>query len=333
MWKWIVILLFSGGVMAQEKTNYPASDHFDGEKFYNTPKTSNKSLVQVLKWKFTSKKASWPANRDNKVYDLHPLSESRAMVTWVNHATFLVQLKGLTVLTDPLYSKRASPFTYFGPQRVRAPGVAIENLPKVDLVVISHNHYDHLDIETLKTLSKKFDPLFFVPLGDKKLLESAGIKKVKELDWYQAENVNGVPVQFLPSQHWSARWLNDKNESLWGGYMIGKDFKVYFAGDTGYGPHFQKIREKVGAPDVALLPIGAYEPRWFMKEHHMNPDDAAMAHKDLGAKQSIGMHFGTVQLTDEDIDEPLEKLKKAKLDHNLADKEFITLDIGESLSL
>lgn len=333
MWKVLFLFLFSGCAMAKAKTNYPVSDHYDGKVFFNTPQTSNKSLVQVLQWKFTSKKAIWPNHRENKVYDLKPFSESRALITWVNHATFLVQMKGLTVLTDPLYSQRASPFTYFGPKRSRAPGVAIDNLPQVDLVVVSHNHYDHLDIETLKTLSKKFDPLFFVPLGDKKLLESVGIAKVKELDWYQTENVNGVPVQFLPSQHWSARWLNDKNESLWGSYMIGKEFKIYFAGDTGYGPHFQKIREKVGAPNVALLPIGAYEPRWFMKEHHMNPDDAAMAHKDLGAQQSIGMHFGTVQLTDEDIDAPIEALKEAKSKHQLGEKEFLTLDIGESLSL
>jgi len=329
----LVFIFWSGWGVAQEKSNYAVSDHYDGEKFYNTPKTSNKSLLSVLKWRFTSQRAVWPVNRENKIYPAGDIGDRQALVTWLNHASFLVRLKGLNVITDPQFSKRASPFTFLGPQRVRAPGVAIKDLPGVDVVVISHNHYDHLDLASLKQLDEKFHPLFLVPLGDKKLLASEGIANVKEMDWYQTEMVNGQPITFLPAQHWSARWINDKNESLWGSYMMGKEFKVYFAGDTGYGAHFQKVREKAGAPDVALLPIGAYEPRWFMKEHHMNPEDAVMAHKDLGAKKSIGMHFGTFQLTDEGIDAPIDALKEARQKYGLADENFITLDIGESLSL
>lgn len=305
---------------------YPLSDHYNGDTFFNPGNHEIKSLWQVLKWKLTTEASPWPATVPNRKYPFATFSpDQRAKITFINHATFLLQFEDLTVLTDPIFAKRASPVSFAGPKRVREPGLRLEELPAVDVVIISHNHYDHLSLESLKHIDEKFHPLFLVPLGDEELLKKAGIQNVREMDWWQEQRVKEHTITFLPAQHWSARGLFDKCKSLWGSYFIsGKDFKTYFAGDTGYSDHFKRIRERLGGPDVALLPIGAYEPRWFMKFSHMNPEDAVVAHSDLAAKLSIGMHFGTFQLTDEGIDDPVEALKR------VAAENFIILDQGES---
>lgn len=311
------------------------SDHFDGKHYFNPDYPNElKSFWQVLKWKMTADTKKWPDSLENKNYPLRPLTpEEKVNATFINHATFLLQFPGLNVLTDPVYSERTSPFTFMGPKRVRAPGIPFDILPAIDVVVVSHNHYDHLDLETLKMIDAKFHPLFLVPLGDERYLKEAGIQNVKQMDWWEEVRVKDVKFTFAPSRHWSARHLWDKNESLWGSFMIDSGaVKVYHAGDTGHGKHFLDIKTRLGAPDLALLPIGAYKPRWFMQAMHMDPEDAVKAHIDLGAARSIGMHFGTFQLTDEGIDEPVNDLLTNLNKYQIANDKFLVLDQGQAIS-
>ena len=324
--KFLLTLIFLLSTQVFAQTKYPISDHYDGKVFFNPNDHHLHGLWDILKWKMTAETATWPSSVANKAYPLPVVSpDQRSVVTFINHATFLIQLKDLNILTDPLFSERASPLKFMGPKRIREPGIQLELLPKIDVVVISHNHYDHLDLEALKLLDAKFHPLMLVPLGDEKLLKEAGIQNVREMDWWQEQEIRDHKIVFTPAQHWSARGLFDKCESLWGSYFIlSPDFKLYFGGDTGYGPHFGNIRLRLGAPDLSLLPIGAYAPRWFMQHHHMEPEEAVKAHADLNSNISIGMHFGTFQLTDEAVDEPVERIKKA------GGESFMVLDQGES---
>lgn len=316
-------------------SNYPISDHYDGEKFHNLGKNDDlKSFFTVLKWKLTSDVDEFPEHVPIKNYPYRSLAPNEKVnATFINHATFLVQLPGLNVLTDPIYSMRASPFSFMGPKRVKEPGLPFDVLPKIDVVLVSHNHYDHLDLETLKRLDEKFHPLFLVALGDEDLLKKNGIQNVKPMDWWEEVKVKDVKFIFTPAQHWSARHFWDKNDALWGSWMIDNGIqKIYHGGDTGYSGHFRDIKSRLGAPDLALLPIGAYEPRWFMKHHHMNPKEAVKAHIDLGATRTIGMHFGTFQLTDEGINQPEMDLRKAKADSKISDDQFLVLEQGQSIS-
>jgi L-ascorbate metabolism protein UlaG (beta-lactamase superfamily) len=311
---------------------YPKSDHFDGEKFFNPEFKHENSFWDVVKWKWTSDDVKWEKNVPNKNYPSMVLApEGKAVLTFINHSTFLIQLQGMNILTDPIFAERVSPYKFIGPKRVRPPGVALERLPKIDLVLISHNHYDHLDIESLKIIDGKYHPLFLVPLGDEKLLKEEGIQNVLAMDWWQEYKLRDTTIVFTPAQHWSARGLFDKSESLWGGYFISHPLiKLFHAGDTGHASHFKKIAEKLGNPDVAMIPIGAYEPRWFMKGHHLNPEEAIFAHKDLGSKFSIGMHFGTFPLTDEGREQPVQELEIALSKHEMDPDYFMVLDHGES---
>lgn len=314
--------------------SYPKSDHYDGKKFFLPWGDDLKGFFTVLKWKWTSEPVKWPEQIKNKNYPLRPLTPTEKInATFINHATFLLQLPGVNVLTDPVFSERTSPYSFMGPKRVREPGIPFDVLPPIDVVVVSHNHYDHMDIEALKMIDAKFHPLFLVPLGDEKHLLEAKIQNVKALDWWEEMKVKDVRFIFAPSQHWSARQLWDKNECLWGSWMIDNGAqKVYFAGDTGYGKHFLDIKSRLGSPDLALLPIGAYKPRWFMQYYHMNPEEAVKAHMDLGADRSLAMHFGTFQLTDEGVDEPVNDLKEALIKLQVSDSKFLILDQGQALS-
>ena len=320
--------------MTAHGSTYKKSDHFDGEKFHNPGQNDLKSLFTVLKWKLAFEAKDWPSHVSNKNYPLRLLTPTeKANVTFINHATFLLQLEGLNILTDPVYSERVSPFKLIGPKRVRAPGIAFDLLPAIDVVLISHNHYDHLDLATLRSLDAKYHPLFLVPLGIEKFLKAEGLQNVKELDWWEEQRIKDVKITFTPAQHWSSRTPFDKNETLWGSFYVDNSkTKIYFAGDTGYSTHFKEIRDRLGAPDLALLPIGAYLPRWFMKVHHMNPEDAVLAHKDLAAIKSIGMHFGTFQLTDEGIEDPVIDLEKALRAQNLSTETFMVLDQGQAIA-
>ena len=317
------LLLFAFSVFAKD---YPLSDHYDGKKFFNPGDNQLLSFWQILKWKMNNSAATWPVHVPNRIYPTAVLSpEHKAAVTFINHATFLLQYQDLTILTDPIFSSKASPSSYFGPHRVREPGLKIEELPKIDVIIISHNHYDHMDLDSLKLIDAKFKPLILVPLGDEKLLLESGVQNVREMDWWQEEMIRGHKIVFTPSQHWSARGFFDQCQSLWGSYYIqSPGFKTYFGGDTGYSDHFKKTQTRLGAPDLALLPIGAYAPEELMRVNHMTPEDAIKAHGDLKSALSVGMHFGTFQLTDESMEAPLERIEKAQVD------QFIVLDIGES---
>lgn len=314
----------------------PASDHFDGKVFFNPtlPQGSASNMWKGLSMWFMQEKPEWPKNLQNGGTPqlTLPLEKHQVALTFINHASFLIQLPGLNILTDPVWSKRVSPFSFIGPARAREPGIAFETLPKIDVVLISHNHYDHMDRVTLLRLEKQFSPKFLVALGDAARARSWGLKNVQELDWW--ENTAVAPttvITFAPTQHFSSRGLFDRNHSLWGSYMIEHHGKrIYFGGDAGYSAHYKTIQQRLGDVSVALLPIGAYEPRWFMKNMHVNPTEAVEAHKDLRAKHSIGMHFGTFQLSSEQYDQPAKDLATATAAAGLPSKAFITIDEGST---
>ncbi len=326
--KWTLLFLLCFRLSAAVTES--GSDHFDGKYFFNPGQEDKNSFFDLLKWKFTSRPAEWPEHVPNKDYPAPILPEGKkATFTFINHATFLIQTPQVTFITDPVFSERVSPFKFIGPKRVRAPGVALDKLPVIDVVMVSHNHYDHMDLDSLRALDAKFHPLFIVPLGNREFLVERGLQNVIELDWWEEHKVKDAIITFTPTQHWSSRTLWDKYETLWGSYMVTlPGFKFYFGGDTGYAEHFRDIKMRLGAPDVALLPMGAYEPRWFMKKHHLNPAEAIQAHADLEAGHSFGMHFGTFQLTDEGIDAPVFDLNKTLGEIT----NFTILDQGEGQS-
>lgn len=311
----------------------PPSDHFDGERFFNPGAPAGRSFGDFLRWQRTRQRTPWPQRVENRARPALPaqLDRGQLALTFVNHITFLLQFRGLNVLTDPVYSERVSPFHNLGPKRVRDPGLAFDDLPPIQLVLISHNHYDHLDIETLLRLQATHAPRFVTSLGNRAFLAEFGIHAVDDLDWWQSVELSGATVTLTPAQHWSSRRPRNRNRTLWGGFVVSSaGCRVYFAGDTGYGPHFRTVRERFGRMDVALLPIGAYEPRWFMSDQHMNPDDAVRAHLDLDPRVSVGTHFGCFQLTDEGIDAPLRDLAVARQTHGVSPEAFVALETGET---
>ena len=315
-------------------SNGPKSDHYSGSKFFNPTDPEGNGVWAGLKMLLTLKFEKWPETVINSpALDLnHPLSADEIAVTFVNHATVLVQSKSFNFLTDPVWSERVSPLSWAGPKRHREPGIPFDKLPNIHFVVISHNHYDHMDLSTLKRLDETFHPQFFVPLGNKNILQDNGISNVIELDWWQSfEFAPSLNVSLTPAEHFSGRSPFDRNKALWGSYVIALGgHTLYFGGDTAYSPHFKAICERFGSPSVAFLPIGAYEPRWFMKVVHVNPEEAVQAHLDLGTTQSIGIHFGTFQLTNERIDQPVKDLETALKRKNIPKNEFVTLSEGRT---
>ena len=311
----------------------PASNHFDGRHFFNSDAPAGRSFGDFLRWRRTAHPKSWPVWVENRARPALPaqLEPGQIALTFINHITFLIQAHGLNILTDPVYSERASPLRNRGPKRVRAPGLPFEQLPPIHLVLVSHNHYDHLDLDTLMRIEAAHAPEFVTPLGNKPFLEQHGLRRVRELDWWQSLDVANTTVTLTPAQHWSSRGPGNRNRTLWGGFMVRMGTaNVFFAGDTGYSQHFKEIRARLGAVDLALLPIGAYEPRWFMRDQHMNPDDAVRAHLDLQAGVSIATHFGCFQLTDEGIDDPVIELEAARREHNVAREAFQVMETGET---
>jgi L-ascorbate metabolism protein UlaG (beta-lactamase superfamily) len=301
--------------------------HFDGKRFYNPDAPQALGFSDVLRWKQSSRPEKSPRFISDVKQSIPPqrVEGSELRVTLVNHSTVLLQQLGMNILTDPIWSERTSPLSWIGPRRRRAPGVAWENLPPIDIVLLSHNHYDHLDLPTLRRLASRGDSTFVVPIGCAALLRAEKIGPVQELDWGEELALKGCTVNSVPAFHFSSRWLQDRNKTLWCGYVMEcQERVVYFAGDTAFGPHFQQIREKFGSPRLALLPIGAYLPRWFMSPVHMGPDDAVRAHQILGAQTSIAIHHGTFQLADDGIDTP-----KKELGNEVRDERFLALNNGQ----
>jgi len=257
--------------------------------------------------------------------------ENSASVTWIGHATVLVEMEQVTILTDPMWSDWPSPVPFIGPRRYVPPGVLIKDLPPIDVVLISHNHFDHLDLPSLKKLSSRdLNTQFLVPLGNAELLVQHGITNVQELDWGDRVTVNGASVICLPSQHWSKRKLTDTNKTLWASWaVIGAKKRFYFAGDTGYFPEFSRIGEKLGPFDMAAMPIGAYEPRSMMQSTHMNPEEAVEAALKLQAKKVLAIHFGTFDLSDEPLAEPPKRFKVAAAERGLGRENAWVMKIGQ----
>ena len=276
----------------------------------------------------------WPASIAVSPVAPPPLGDAAAAITFVGHSTFLVQTPSGHVLIDPVYSMRAGPFGWIGPRRVRRPAVAFDDLPPISTVLLSHNHYDHCDLRTLAALRERFEPHVITPIGNARLLRWAGIRDVEELDWWQTSAASPLRVVLTPAQHFSARSPFDRNRALWGGFVLSAgEARIFFAGDTGYAPHFADVRARCGPADLALLPVGAYEPRWFMRDMHMNPAEAVQAHEDLGSRCSVAMHFGTFQLTTEGIDEPLRMLEAALDARGIPREAFRALEFGATITL
>ena len=309
------------------------SDHFDGRHFFNQHACAGRGWLHFLRWAVTARPRPWPRRIGNQARPAPPprLAPRQLALTFINHITFLIQLPGLNILTDPVYSERVSPLRHIGPRRVRAPGLPFEALPPIDLVLISHDHYDHLDLDTLRRLEHAHRPLYLTGLGNCAVLRRAGLAQVRELDWWQHLELPRATVTLTPAQHWSGRGLFGRNRTLWGGFHVRTaDCAVYFAGDTGYGAHFHDIRRRLGSADLALLPIGAYAPRWYEAPHHMDPDEAVRAHRDLAAQVSVATHFGCFRLSDEGFDEPLQELAAARRRHRLTERDFTALETGET---
>lgn len=252
--------------------------------------------------------------------------------TWLGHASFLVQMDGINLLTDPHFSPRASPLRHAGPERLIPVPIAPVDLPLIDVVLISHNHYDHLDAPSLRWLAESHAPLFVVPLGVGPLLRRLGAERVVELDWWVRHRRGGLDVMAVPAQHFSGRGLGDHNASLWCGYVFEADGRrVYFAGDTGYSPDFAEIGRRCAPLDLALLPIGAYEPRAFMRTMHVNPEEAVRIHQQVGSRLSLAMHWGTFRLTLEPIDEPPRRLAEARRSAGVPEAAFRVPLPGETV--
>ena len=255
---------------------------------------------------------------------------SKPTVTWIGHATVLVQMDHLTFLTDPIWSEKAFPVTFMGPKRFAPPGLALDALPPIDLVLISHNHYDHLDLPTLRRLAAD-GTRFLVPLGDAELLRKSGIGPVDELDWWDSREVSGVEVHCVPSQHWSGRRLTDDNASLWSGWVVaGPTRRFYFAGDSGYFPGFAEIGKRLGPFELAALPIGAYDPPAIMRAVHLDPEEALQAGLDVGADRMLGIHYGTFDLADEPLDEAPRRFHAEAARRGLAPERLWTPPLGET---
>jgi L-ascorbate metabolism protein UlaG (beta-lactamase superfamily) len=309
------------------------SDHFDGRRFFNPDGIPLQPTTAVPRM-MLEPRTPWPSRIDEPPRQPPPIGSAAAVATSIGHATFLVQTPAGNILTDPLFSERASPVQWIGPRRVRPPAVRFDDLPPIATVLLSHNHYDHCDLRTLRRLARRFDPVVVTPLGNARLVRSAGIRRVEELDWWDELRLGAVSIVATPAHHFSARTPFDKNRALWSGFLVDAGgLRIYFAGDTAYAPFFREVAQRFAPIDLALIPIGAYEPRWFMHVVHMNPDEAVRAHLDLGAPRSIGMHFGTFQLTTEGMDEPVRALAEARRVHGVEPAQFDTLPFGASVRL
>lgn len=307
---------------------------FDGKRFSYPGNSVLGSRWDVLRWAITRKPAKWPKGLANpKAAEvIERVCEDRLRVSFINHATVLIQSQGLNIITDPVFSKRVSPASFAGPKRHRPPGLAIDELPTIDAILISHTHYDHLDLRSLKKLCDRDKPIVLAPLKCGQIINPVSHQKTVELSWWDSHTLNEhTSISLVPARHWTSRKPGDENQCLWGGFVINfKAGAVYFAGDTGYGDgeHFRQAASQLGPFRCALIPIGAYEPRWFMKPQHMNPAEALKAFKDLQTAYALGIHHGTFQLTDEQHDAPVKDLNTAINADALEQGRFIALDNG-----
>ncbi len=325
-------------MMANMSVDWSKPVEKDG-KFHNPSGTRPKGPSDLLKWVLFEKKIEW----SHSVTNSHRPSLQRNLTAeklncvMVNHASILLQFPQGNVLTDPVFSQRTSPVKWAGPPRHQPPGLQLQELPHIHTVLISHNHYDHMDLDSLRFLWRKFDPEFVMPLRNSEILTRAGIRssQFRELTWFETMTSKcGLQLSLTPAQHWSSRSAADRNRALWGGFWIDNSkHQIFFAGDTGFSNHFKQIQQLLGTPTLSFLPIGAYEPRWFMKDQHMNPEDAVKAHLDLQSLRSLGIHWGTWQLTNESMEDPVQALAIARQKFSLVDHQFEAFSNGQSILL
>jgi L-ascorbate metabolism protein UlaG (beta-lactamase superfamily) len=322
----------------------PVSDHFNGERFFDPHGAPPRGRRELNRWLvnryWRGTRAKWPAWVPSPYSDRPPPRVEGAAwrVSYVGHASFLVQTAGLNILLDPVWSMRASPFRHVGPKRVNDPGIAFADLPPIDVVLVSHAHYDHLDTATLSRLAAAHRPQVITPLGNDAIMRAHDKAIAAEAyDWHDRVEIGrDAAVTLVPTRHWSARNLSDRNMSLWASFVIEVPAgRIYFVGDSSYGEggHFRDARRRYGPFQLALLPIGAYEPRWFMADQHMNPAEAVQAFIDCGAKRALGHHYGTFQLTDEAIDAPLVALAEALQTTNIPAEHFAAFRPGQYLEI
>jgi len=320
--------------------NGPVSDHFDGIRFFDPAGAQPRSRADLLRWMITRRwrgtRAKWPARVPSPHADRPPprVADAAWRISYVGHASWVVQTAGVNLLLDPVWSQRVSPFARLGPKRVNDPGIAFADLPPIDAVLVSHAHYDHLDLATLSRLAAAHRPRVITPLGNDAIMRAHDASIAAEAyDWDQRVPIAaGVAVTPVPTRHWSARNLSDRNMSLWASFVIEAPAgSLYFVADSGYGDgrHFRRVRDRHGPPRIAILPIGAYEPRWFMCDQHMNPAEAVQALADCGAETALASHHGTFQLTDEAIDAPLLALADALSAAGVAPERFQALRSGQ----
>lgn len=331
----------SGTAMAIARANNPyysgpVSDHFDGTRFFNPDGSAPKGFADLLKWQFGGGREPWPASATSPFAPAKPdakVEGDKLRITMVGHATMLIQTAGLNILTDPVWSDRASPVAFAGPKRIIDPGVAFEDLPKIDVVLLSHNHYDHLDLVTLARLRQAHDPLVVTPLGNDAIIKDhTPSMRTETADWGQAIRSGPATFHFEPCHHWSARGMNDRSMALWAAFVIETGGgKILHIGDTGFdnGRPYRNARDRHGRFRAAILPVGAYEPRWFMKDQHQNPQEAIEGFLLSGADYALGHHWGTFQLTNEGRDAPKEVLEAALAEKGVAPEKFRPLHVGE----
>jgi L-ascorbate metabolism protein UlaG (beta-lactamase superfamily) len=318
----------------------PISDHFDGERFFDPHGAPPKSRGDLWRWLVDRRrrgtKAKWPVSAPSPYADRPParVEGANARISYIGHASFLIQTAGRNILLDPVWSKRASPFRLIGPKRVNAPGIAFADLPAIDIVLVSHAHYDHLDVRTLSRIAAVHRARVITPLGNDVVMRNFDRTIAAEAyDWGDRVDIgSGMAVTLVASRHWSARNLSDRNRTLWASFVIETPGgRIYFVADSGYGDgrYFRAAGERHGPFKLAILPIGAYEPRWFMSDHHMNPAEAVQALIDCGGERALAHHHGTFQLTDEAIDAPRLALMAALNAAGISPERFAALRPGQ----
>jgi L-ascorbate metabolism protein UlaG (beta-lactamase superfamily) len=314
----------------------PESDHFDGTRFFDVDGSAPRSLADQWRWWRNGEREKWPSSTPSPYSDTPPARVGGAewRISYVGHASLLIQTAGLNILIDPVWSERCSPVRFAGPKRVNAPGIAFAALPPIDVVLVSHCHYDHLDVDTLSLLAATHPARVVTPLGNDTIMKShdAAIR-AEAYDWHQRIALGpNISVTLVPTRHWSARGLTDRNKALWASFVIETPAgRIYHVADSGYGGgrHFRDARDRYGPFRLAVLPIGAYEPRWFMRDMHMNPAESVQALRDCGAAFALGHHYGTFQLTDEAIDAPVRALEAARVEAEVEPERFRILKPGQ----
>lgn len=327
----IFIIVLIGFFLSGPTYKGPVSDHFDGKQFINPTGLKAKGLKDVFQWMWKRKQGPWKERKDVPHGEKPVASSHELRITYVNHSTFLIQVNGINILTDPVWSERTSPFQFAGPKRMRPPGIRFEDLPKIDVVLLSHNHYDHLDLPVVKRIFERHRPKMITPLGVKAFLEQNKISGHGDMDWWDEMVLHDdLTVQAVPAQHFSGRGTFDRDATLWCGYVIKrKEGNIYFVGDTGYNEKtFKEIGERCAPIHVALVPIGAYKPQWFMSPIHCSPEEAVKIHLEVKAKVSVADHYGTFPLADDGQHDPKEELMIALEKFNLSTNDFLLLQEG-----